>query len=180
MKRHLKNNGGLYSSSGSTMTPDTVNLELRSFHPPYTLIEEDKSLIGSDGKGIFEFLNVVRGAEYYFVIQHRNHIETWSHNKAETFDLCNKAYDFTDNITKAFGNNQIQINNSPEVYAVYSGDVNKDEFIDLDDVILTYNAAHEFQTGYVATDVNGDGIVDLNDILIAFNSSNNFVSAAKP
>ena len=172
--------GGLYNSSRSTMTPDTVNLELRSFHPPYTLIEKDKSLIGSDGKGIFEFLNVVRGAEYYFVIQHRNHIETWSHKKAETFDLCNKAYDFTDNITKAFGNNQIQINNSPEVYAVYSGDVDQDGFIDLDDVILTYNAANEFQTGYLAMDVNGDGIVDLNDILIAFNNANNFVSVAKP
>ena len=74
----------------------------------------------------------------------------------------------------------INVDASPVKYAVYSGDVNNDGTIDLNDVLSVYNGASVFSTGYVVNDVNGDNIVDLNDILITYNNSAAFVAVARP
>ncbi len=74
----------------------------------------------------------------------------------------------------------ISVDASPVRYAFYSGDVNQDGTVDLNDIVQTYNAAGIFAGGYVVTDINGDNIVDLNDILIAYNNSAGFVSRITP
>ena len=74
----------------------------------------------------------------------------------------------------------VNVDASPVSYAVYSGDVNQDGAIDLNDVLSVYNAASSFSSGYVVNDVNGDNIVDLNDILIAYNNSAGFVAVIRP
>ncbi|MBK8553967.1 MAG: hypothetical protein IPL53_24145 [Ignavibacteria bacterium] len=90
------------------------------------------------------------------------------------------SYDFSTAAAKAYGNNMINVDASPVRYAIYSGDVNNDGTVDLNDVIQTYNAAGSFASGYVVTDLNGDNIVDLNDILIAYNNSAGFVAVVRP
>lgn len=65
-------------------------------------------------------------------------------------------------------------------YAIFSGDVNQDDAIDLTDIANIFNDASIFQGGYIATDVNGDYFVDLSDVTIAFNNSAAFVSVIRP
>ena len=63
---------------------------------------------------------------------------------------------------------------------IYSGDVNKNGFIDLTDLILIQNDASEFLSGYVIADINGDMSVDLQDELISYNNSIKFISELRP
>ncbi|MEZ4690199.1 MAG: hypothetical protein R3A12_08435 [Ignavibacteria bacterium] len=86
----------------------------------------------------------------------------------------------TDISSKAFGNNLIQVDSSPDVFAVYSGDVNNDAFIDMADVLYIYNDAINFVTGYELSDITGDNISDVTDVLIAYNNSGMFIAAVTP
>ena len=65
-------------------------------------------------------------------------------------------------------------------YCIYSGDVSKNNAVDLADVLMVYNAATSFTSGFNALDLTGDRTVDLTDVLIAFNNSTNFVSRQAP
>lgn len=89
-------------------------------------------------------------------------------------------YDFYSAANKAYGDNQIRVDNSPVTYALYSGDVNQDGTIDLGDGSLIDNDATNFVSGYAATDVNGDGIVDVADAVFADNNALNFISRITP
>ncbi|MCY7363208.1 MAG: hypothetical protein LH629_14250 [Ignavibacteria bacterium] len=81
------------------------------------------------------------------------------------------SYDFTNSNVKAFGNNLALVDNSPVKYAMYSGDVNKDQIIDAADVSIVDNAASVSLTGYVAGDLTGDNLVDASDAsIVDFNS----------
>ncbi len=89
----------------------------------------------------------------------------------------NITYDFTNSNSQSFGNNMASKGTK---YCIYSGDVNQEGNVDLNDVLLIYNDAVNFITGYIATDVNGDNVTDLNDDIIAYNNSVNFVSKITP
>ena len=73
-----------------------------------------------------------------------------------------------------------QVDDSPIRFAIYSGDVNLDGIIDLNDVLLIYNDANNFVTGYIETDVTGNNITDLTDVIIAYNNSAGFVVSIYP
>ncbi len=90
------------------------------------------------------------------------------------------SYNFSSAAAQAFGNNMKLVDGAPVRYGIYSGDVNQDGTIDLNDVLSVYNAAAVFTSGYVVNDINGDSIVDLNDILIAYNNSAAFAAVVKP
>lgn len=90
------------------------------------------------------------------------------------------SFNFNLDSSQTYGNNVKQVDSNPLIYAIYSGDVNHDGTIDLNDVLQIFNDANSFSTGYIVTDLTGDNIVDLNDVLIAFNNSVNFVSIMKP
>src|SRR5205085_12579454 len=73
----------------------------------------------------------------------------------------NTTYDFTTAANKAYGNNMIHIGT---IWAIYTGDLNQDEFIDSND--YSWFDADNFNgvSGvYTGTDRNGDGFVDAND-----------------
>ena len=89
-------------------------------------------------------------------------------------------YDFSSAANKAYGSNQIQVDNAPLIFAVYSGDVNQDGAINLNDMVNINNDGIIFLSGYVPTDVNGDGFVTLADLIFASNNSNLFISVKKP
>jgi hypothetical protein len=52
-----------------------------------------------------------------------------------------------------------------KIYAIYSGDLNQDGFVDIFDIPeFTTVAASAFPYGYLVSDINGDGFVDIFDI----------------
>ena len=160
---------------------DTARVYLHNITSPYAIIDSAKSIIDSvTFSGSYIFSNVSNGT-YYLAVKHRNTIETWS--KAGGESLTNGGtlnYDFTNLITKAFGNNLILVDPSPVRFAIYSGDVNQDGTVDLTDGSMIDNDAFNFASGYLPTDVNGDGIIDLADAVFADNNGFNFVTKITP
>lgn len=173
---------GFYNTGSKKLNMrDTVKAYLHSNVSPFNVTDSSVSLLDSVSfTCTFKFLNTLTGT-YYIVIKHRNSIETWSRSGGESIvSGTSSNYDFTDMISKAFGNNMKLADSAPVRFAIFSGDVNQDGFIDLTDVILVYNEASLFLSGYRNTDTNGDNLTDLTDMLLAYNNSNNFVSMINP
>ncbi|MDQ3194421.1 MAG: choice-of-anchor B family protein [Bacteroidota bacterium] len=173
---------GFYNSATNRMNKrDTVRAYLRQVFSPYNIIDSSSAVIDSvTFEGNFKFNNAPSG-NYYIAVKHRNCIEVWSKAGGEAYDpMTLQGYDFTGSDTSAFGNNEVQVDASPVKFALYSGDVNYDGLINLNDVISTYNDAAVFTTGYVNTDLTGDNIVNLNDVIINQNNLVNFIGVIFP
>ncbi|MFZ1320729.1 MAG: hypothetical protein WAT71_04160, partial [Ignavibacteria bacterium] len=172
---------GFYNSVSNNMSlSDTAVVYLRNSGSPYAVVDSSKAVINSNTfTGSFKIFNAATG-NYYIEIRHRNTIETWSSTAVSYTALSTINYNFSNMSTKAFGNNQIQVDASPVRFAIYSGDVNQDGTIDLSDGSLIDNDAFNFASGYLSTDVNGDGIVDVADAVFVDNNGFNFVSKITP
>lgn len=170
---------GFYNPVSNIMVSDTAKVYLRNATSPYAIVDSTKSLLNSSGAGTFTFSYPVNGVNYYIVIKHRNSIETWS-SAGNIFTSNTLTYNFSTANTQAYGNNMKSVDASPLRYAIYSGDINQDGFVNLTDVVAAYNGSSNFTTGYVPADVNGDNIVDLTDVVITYNNSSNFVSLVRP
>lgn len=90
------------------------------------------------------------------------------------------SFDFTALQSNTFGNNSTRVDFTPTAFAVYGGDVNKDDAVDLSDITQVYNDANIFLSGYVISDLTGDNFADLSDINLVFNNSGLFVSVIRP
>ncbi len=176
LKTHIQ---GFYNNSIEKMTPDTIRVYLRHRLSPFSIIDSTKGILDSAGYRLFSFNKVFQNYPYYLVLKHRNSIETWS-DSARKFVNSYFVYDFTTSDTKAYGSNQIQVDNSPNRYAMYSGDVDQNGSIVLEDVLEIYNDANNFVTGYVVTDITGNLVVDLTDVLMANDNSTNYVTKITP
>jgi len=169
---------GFYNSSANSLNQkDIVKAYLRNTAFPYSIVDSSTALIDSlTFTGNFLFNKDLSGT-YYIVLNHRNCLETWSKINGEIYNPMNmNTYDFTNSLTKAYGNNMTLVDNSPVRYAMYSGDINKDEIIDAADVSLVDNAASVSLSGYVAEDLTGDNLVDASDAsIVDFNSSINSI-----
>ncbi|MDR3609700.1 MAG: hypothetical protein P4L27_04005 [Ignavibacteriaceae bacterium] len=165
---------GLYNES--TMTPDTITVELHSASSPYALIESNKGILNSAGTGTFNFNNAINGTPYYIVVKHRNGLETWSAT-GNSFSASALSYDMTSLQSQAYGNNLIQKGSK---WCIYSGDITHDGLIDLSDMVVVDNDNSSAVSGYSVSDLNGDGIVDLSDLVIIDNNNANAVSKAVP
>ncbi|MBK9332387.1 MAG: hypothetical protein IPM96_08340 [Ignavibacteria bacterium] len=166
---------GFYDGA-NFMISDTAKVILRNAISPYTPADTATAVLGSDGKGTFIFNNTANGVPYYIVVDHRNSITTWSAS-TNSFAGDTLDYDFTTAATQAFGNNLVL---KGLKYAAFSGDVNKDNIIDVTDFGFVDNDLLNFVSGYVVTDVNGDQVVDASDAGIVDNNSFNFVSVIQP
>jgi len=170
---------GYYNPSTDTMVSDTARVYLRNIISPYAIVDSSNCYLSSSGTGTCAFTNAVNGTNYYLDFRHRNSIETWS-AAGQSFADFFGTFDFSNANSQAYGNNMVQVNTSPVKFAIYSGDVNQDGFVELSDVVLVYNDAGNFVTGYVNTDVNGDNLVDLSDVVITYNNASAFVSKITP
>ena len=160
----------------SSMNVDTITVQLRNASAPYTVVASTKTILKTDGTTIASFASLVPNGNYYIVVKHRNAIETWSANPINLPTIS--TYDFSTAANKAFGNNQRNIGNGQ--YAIYSGDINGDENIDLLDLGDVEADITAFNFGYFATDLNGDGNVDLLDGPIVENNINGFIFSSHP
>ncbi len=170
---------GYYNTSTTRLNKrDTVRAYLRNITTPFAVIDSAKSVIDSvNYTGNFLFSNAPTGT-YYIQLKHRNALETWSKSGGQPYTLGSALiYDFTDNITKAFGSNMAPVGAK---FGLFSGDVTQDGTVDATDVSLIDNAALNFVSGYVVTDITGDNFVDASDFSIADNNAANFVSVSRP
>jgi hypothetical protein len=114
------------------------------------------------------------GDQYYIVIKHRNSVVTWSAIPM-AFNTSIINYDFTTAASQAFGDNQKELGLG--VYALFVGDVNQDEVIDLSDLVAMDYDLTNGTVDYVVYDLNGDGVVDLSDLVaIDVNLTNGIVA----
>lgn len=170
---------GFYNSTlGRLNMKDTVKVYLKNTTAPFANVDSARGTIDSlTFTGNFVFRNAPSG-NYYIVVMHRNCIETWSRSGGEAYTFGGTInYNFTTSASQAYGSNLQLVDTK---YCLFSGDVNQDGAVNLDDVLSAYNDANNFLTGYLNTDVNGDMITELSDVLIVYNNSGNFVSKITP
>ncbi len=170
---------GLYNRYEEKLNlSDTFTIYIRNNFFPYQIRDSAKITIDSlDFTGSFNTSALTTG-NYYFVIKGKNTIETWS-KSGGTYIEAGKIinYDFRSSASQAYGNNLKLING---IYCIYSGDVNRDGYIDLTDMLRIDNDASNLLHGYHDTDIDRDGLVDLSDLLIAENNAGNFIVKLTP
>lgn len=170
---------GFYDPANNTMVSDSLSVYLRNPASPYEVIDFARGAADPSGNGSFLFSNAVNGLDYYIQLEHRNSLETWS-SAPQQFSGNTLNYDFTSAETQAFGNNMIQVDATPVMFGIYSGDVNQDWTIDASDVSEVDNDAYNSSGGYINTDVTGDYFVDAGDVSIVDNNSSAGVFAVTP
>lgn len=162
--------------NGTSMVQDTARIYLRNTTSPYAITDSSKVFLGPTGNASIAFINTGTATKYINV-KHRNSVEVWSASGV-AFKLDSTiTYDFTTAANKAYNSNQIL---NLGKWCMHNGNANGDIFVDLADVLLTYNAANIFTVGYVKTDMTGDNFVDLTDVLVAYNNATNFVTVVTP
>ncbi len=159
----------------NTAIADTITIELHDENYPYGFIESTTAILMTDGTSFATF-NSLSGS-YYLAIKHRNGNYTWSAAPV-TLGPIPSVYDFTTSSSQAYGNNLKEV--SPGVWAVFSGDFNYDENIDLIDASILELDITNFEFGYFATDINGDGNVDLLDTPTIEDNIFNFIYSNHP
>jgi hypothetical protein len=152
--------GGVMASVSAPGVCDSITVELHNTLSPFSKVYSAKSAIGTNGSGGFVFPAAVYGNSYYVVAKHRSSLETWSAAPV-LLNAGSVSYDFSTAANKAYGNNLYNLGDTR--YAIYSGDVNQNSIINLNDFSLVEGAYHGFSSGYSAYDLNGDGIVEGTD-----------------
>lgn len=168
---------GFYNPETNKMVSDTMRVYVRSTISPYVIVDSSKSVLDSNGNGLFNFPFAANGVNYYIVVKHRNSIETWSKSPGQSFSSNSLNFNFTTAVSQAYGNNMKQISSKA---AFFSGDVNQDGVIDAADMSAIDNDVANFVTGYVPTDLDGDYFVDGSELAIVENNVYNYISVVKP
>jgi hypothetical protein len=172
---------GFYNSGDKLNCSDTIKVLLAHASSPYSYADSTLAILDSTTFTAAATLSNAASGNYYVVIKHRNSIETWSANPVAFIKGSTVSYDFTDAQSKAYGNNQVKVSTSPERWAIYSGDVNQDGYVDPLDLALIDNDSYNYVSGNaLATDLNGDRYTDPLDLAIADNNSFNYVGIQRP
>ncbi len=151
-----------YLNPADTLT-DSITFEM--VNTLDTLTEVSINTFISENGYISSFIPLfTTGGEYYIVLKHRNHLETWSRPFVYGTDT---VFDFTDTINEAYANNMKLL--EANTYGIFCGDVNKDNFINALDVTTSGVDAASFQTGVLRSDVNFDKYVESIDLSIIEN-----------
>lgn len=173
---------GFYNPVSDRMNmKDTVRAYLRDSKPPYNITDSSIAVIDSVSlTGGFRF-NKALTDTYYLVVKHRNSLETWSTEGGEFYNpMKMNSYDFTFSGNKAFGNNEVSVDNSPVRYAIYGGDANQDGSIDAADISIVENGVSVNAIGYVISDLNGDRYSDASDLAVVENNAGKSLVIIRP
>jgi hypothetical protein len=164
--------------STNNLLADSILVELRNASAPYSLVASTNTVLHTDGSASATFSGVVANGNYYIVIKHRNSIETWSASPISISTSTTSTYDFSTSANQAYGSNQKEVENG--LWALYSGDINRDGAIDAFDYLLQAPDIVSGASGYLNTDLNGDGAVDAFDYLIIAPNITEGVGVAAP
>ncbi|HMS65238.1 MAG TPA: hypothetical protein PKD83_08305 [Ignavibacteria bacterium] len=163
---------GYYNPSTNKMfAKDTVRLHIREKTFPYSIVDSSIAVIDTFSSQCNFVLSKVDSGSYYIVMKHRNSLETWSKSGGDLIrPTIYKSYSFSHLITQAFGSNQKQVDNAPNKYAFFGGDINQDGTIDASDLSWVENDASVSAGGYIQSDVTGDDFTDGGDVSIVENN----------
>lgn len=156
---------------------DTVKVYLREITTPFAFIDSATAVIDSlSFTGFFEFKKAPSGT-YYIIVKHRNTIETWSKAGGIAFTkYTSMVYDYSVSQSNAYGSNQVLKGTK---WCLYSGDVNQDGTIDLNDIIPILSDYDNLDF-HIENDLNMDGTVDLNDAVFVLSGYDNLVGVVMP
>lgn len=168
----------MYTSSTDKLNRrDSITAYLRNINSPYQVVD---SAVSINDTLIFntslKFRNAVTG-NYFLTVRTFNTVETWSSSAISYHTDSLMNYDFTFSNAAAYGYNEVLKGSR---YCIYSGDVNNDGYVNLEDILNASNAANNFSAGYFTEDVNGNNLVELNDILAIYNNAGKFVRKLSP
>jgi hypothetical protein len=152
---------GLYKN-GKHQLRDSATIFLRSSISPFQIVDTAKVVLDSMSLTA-NFVTSVPEGTYYFVVRHRNSLESWSKAGGELIAGGNLTYDFTTSASQAYGNNLTLVGDK---YCIYSGNINGDDIIDAEDLIYVDNDVFNYAPGTNITNLNGDQIVDIEDLAI--------------
>ena len=142
---------------------DSITISAMDAGGLHNLVDAQKGILKTNGEVTVTFsLAVIANTPYYLKVNHWNSVETWS---ATAITLTPATfYSFSSAATQAFGNNEAQVQSSPDIWAIYSGDINQDGAIDGSDFAFYLDPDIQVGAGgYIVTDLNGDGAVDGSD-----------------
>jgi hypothetical protein len=155
---------------------DTLTVQLAQVADPYLKVYTAHGVpINTDGTISLSDLPGALSGSYYIIIKHRNHIETWSQIVSFTDPVI--SYNFTNAISKAWGDNLKLIGS---VYCIFTGDANKDQYVDGFDLAIVFNLSKRGRFGYQVADMNGDGFIDGFDLAKVYNNSKKGVGMNTP
>lgn len=160
---------------------DTIRVYLHRTDLPAVIV--DSAVATMSDNAVSNTLTYTKALDgtYYKVVKHRNSIMTWSAiGQTMTRGGVFSNYNFIQPDGQAYGNNQAIVSTSPFYRGMYSGDVDRDGFVDGFDLLRIDNDAALFLAGYVQTDLTGDNFVDGTDFAIADNNAALFVSVIDP
>lgn len=162
--------------SASSTETDEITVEIHDGASPSTVLASVTGMLNTDGTVSVQIPASVSGS-HYIAIKHRNTIQTWSANTV-MFNGSTINYNFTDAADKAYGNNMAEV--EPGVYAMYTGDINQDENIDILDYPELDQDINNFEFGHFSTDLNGDGNVDILDYPVLDANIESFIFSDHP
>jgi len=164
-----------YDKFPGTIT-DTLTVKIAQVNDPYSVIYSAYGVpVNTDGTISIGTIPGSLMDNYYIIINHRNHIETWSQTVSFSEAIIN--YNFTDAVSKAWGNNMIL---TGSYYCIYTGDVNYDEYVDGSDIVIVFNLNKKGSFGYQVSDINGDGFIDASDLVKVFNNNKKGIGMNTP
>ncbi|MCF8239192.1 MAG: hypothetical protein K9I85_13610 [Saprospiraceae bacterium] len=175
---HVGRGGGetvdpaVFLPTGNDAIVDWVFIELRDKNAPATVLQTKSALIQRDGDivdldGVSEVRFVgMGGDDYYFALQHRNHLGVMSAN-AFTLSRAQTSIDFTSIST--YGTNA-QIDLGGGVMGMWTGDIDHTGVIDAADRSGVWNNRNLLI--YVGSDTTLDGITDAADRSVVWNNRN--------
>jgi len=154
---------------------DTLTIKLLDTAGTYSTLYSASSVISTNGYGSFDFPNLPHRS-YFIQLVHRNALTVFSKYPVR-FDSAFVSYDFTALPLRLCNRAKL----SDDGYALmYSGDVNQDGLIDVNDLNELAVLAGLFIWNYSYGDINGDGTVDGYDFVISENNFRDSVSAGQP
>lgn len=159
---------------------DTVRVYLHRVDYPNVIVDSATQVVGSNAVVNNLFFNRALNGSYYRVVKHRNSIRTWSNVGVTITRGGASHHNFIQPDGQAYGNNQAIVSTTPFYRGMYSGDIDRDRFIDGFDLLRVDNDASIFLSGYVITDITGDNFVDGTDFAIVDNNAADFVQEVSP
>ena len=175
------------TTTGNDAIMDWVFLELRSktdssviLRTQSALLQRDGDVVGLDGVSPVSFAGMDQD-EYFLQLKHRNHLGVRSPGTM-TIARIETSHDFSAGLSQAWDKSgpvnaaMVDVSGNGTVYALFTGDVNADNFINATDFQGTSNLVSPNQLNvYNAGDLNLDGNLNATD----FQTSNSVSSPNK-
>ncbi|MBL7773026.1 MAG: hypothetical protein JNM95_09205 [Chitinophagaceae bacterium] len=155
---------------------DVIAVDIYDPNPPHTIYDTYYGVISTTGYISCKFSYPFFQNMAIFRVKHHNSIDLCS--AMAVYLDTNVVYDFTNAASNAYGNNMVQLN--PGEWGMFTGDILKDEVIDVMDFLAMENDIVQGNFGYLQTDLNGDGITDILDYLLLEKNIISGISAQCP